>query len=83
MYETRYSITVFPKEGETQIQIEVVPDTGDVCLTLFSPETDKNDVKKYKQIITLTSDMDVKTIIDALRWARLKSLEQQGFKVIT
>lgn len=83
MYETRYSVTVFPKEGATQIQIEVLPDTGDICLTLFSPETSDSEDRKYKQVITLTSDMDIKTIIDALRWARYKSLKQQGFKVIT
>jgi len=79
MYETRYNLVLSPQEGNTQVQIEVISDSGDIRLTLSSPESSQN---KYKQIITLTSDMDAQSLIEALQWARYKSLKLQGFKVI-
>tara|TARA_Y100000296_G_scaffold82779_1_gene112469 strand:- start:945 stop:1214 length:270 start_codon:yes stop_codon:yes gene_type:complete len=88
MFDTKYNVLVFPIEGETQLQVEVLKDSGHICLTLFSSvsasvsKLKPEETKRYKQKITLTSDADIKSIIEALQWARKNSLEEQGYKVI-
>ena len=71
------------KEGPTRLQIKVDKDTGDVEVSVFGDSltsSDENGIKK--SVYTFTSDSDIKTIIETLRWARVKSLTAQGYTVV-
>jgi hypothetical protein len=54
-------------------------ESGDIKLSVFV-NNKKGDI--IKSVFTLDSDMDSKTVIETLRWARLKSLKAKGFKVV-
>jgi hypothetical protein len=69
-----------PREGPTTIQIEVNDKDGSVKLEVY---TEHKNGKTVKSVFTFTSDSDLKTIIETMKWARIKSLQIQGFKVIT
>ena len=78
-----YSLNLHPKEGPTRLQIKVDKDTGDVEVSVFGDSltsSDENGIKK--SVYTFTSDSDIKTIIETLRWARVKSLTAQGYTVV-
>ena len=81
--EAIYSLNLHPKEGPTRLQIKVDKDTGDVEVSVFGDSltaSDENGIKK--SVYTFTSDSDIKTIIETLRWARVKSLTAQGYTVV-
>ena len=81
--EAIYSLNLHPKEGPTRLQIKVDNDTGDVEVSVFGDSltsSDENGIKK--SVYTFTSDSDIKTIIETLRWARVKSLTAQGYTVV-
>ena len=81
--EAIYSLNLHPKEGPTRLQIKVDKDTGDVEVSEFGDSltsSDENGIKK--SVYTFTSDSDIKTIIETLRWARVKSLTAQGYTVV-
>ena len=81
--EAIYSLNLHPKEGPTRLQIKVDKDTGDVEVRVFGDSltsSDENGIKK--SVYTFTSDSDIKTIIETLRWARVKSLTAQGYTVV-
>ena len=81
--EAIYSLNLHPKEGPTRLQIKVDKDTGDVEVSVFGDSltsSDENNIKK--SVYTFTSDSDIKTIIETLRWARVKSLTAQGYTVV-
>ena len=81
--EAIYSLNLHPKEGPTRLQIKVDKDTGDVEVSVFGDSltsSDENGIKK--SVYTFTSDNDIKTIIETLRWARVKSLTAQGYTVV-
>ena len=81
--EAIYSLNLHPKEGPTRLQIKVDKDTGDVEVSVFGDSltsSDENGIKK--SVYTFTSDSDIKTIIEPLRWARVKSLTAQGYTVV-
>jgi len=80
MIDTRYNITLSPEEGKTNIQIQVDGETGAIKLSVF---TDKKNGKTIKSVFTFTSDADMRAIIDTLKWARIRSLQVQGFTVVT
>lgn len=80
MIDTCYNITLSPEEGKTTIKIQVDGDTGAVKLSVF---TNKNNGKTIKSVFTFTSDADMRAIVDTLKWARIRSLQAQGFKVVT
>tara|TARA_Y100001963_G_C6627250_1_gene374522 strand:+ start:89 stop:340 length:252 start_codon:yes stop_codon:yes gene_type:complete len=82
MMEAIYSLSLHPKEGPTRLQIRVDKDTGDVEVSVFSDPgySSENGVKK--SVYTFNSDGDIKTIIETLKWARVKSLTAQGYKVV-
>jgi len=81
--EAIYSLNLHPKEGPTRLQIKVDKDTGDIEVSVFGDaltSSDENGIKK--SVYTFTSDSDIKTIIETLRWARVKSLTAQGYTVV-
>ena len=83
MMDAIYSLNLHPKEGATRLQIKVDKDTGDVEVSVFGDSltsSDENGIKK--SVYTFTSDSDIKTIIETLRWARVKSLTAQGYTVV-
>jgi len=78
-----YSLNLHPKEGPTRLQIKVDKKTGYVEVSVFGDaltSSDENGIKK--SVYTFTSDSDIKTIIETLRWARVKSLTAQGYTVV-
>ena len=78
-----YSLNLHPKEGPTRLQIRVDKNTGDIEVSVFGDaltSSDENGIKK--SVYTFTSDSDIKTIIETLRWARVKSLTAQGYTVV-
>ena len=78
-----YSLNLCPKEGPTRLQIKVDKDTGDVEVSVFSDSgylSEEEGIRK--SVYTFTSDSDIKTIIETLRWARVKSLTAQGYTVV-
>tara|TARA_R100001126_G_scaffold94335_1_gene65214 strand:+ start:46 stop:294 length:249 start_codon:yes stop_codon:yes gene_type:complete len=77
-----YSLNLHPKEGPTRLQIKVDKDTGDVEVSVFSEPVTSLDEKVVKSVFTFNSDSDLKTIIDTLKWARVKSLTAQGYTVV-
>ena len=79
MIDTCYNITLHPQEGPTNIQIQVNEKDGSVKLEVY---TEKKNGKIVKSVFTFTSDTDLKAIIETLKWARVKSLQIQGFQVI-
>ena len=79
MIDTCYNIALHPREGPTSIQIQVDDKDGSVKLEVY---TEKKNGKKVKSVFTFTSDTDLKTIIETLKWARVKSLQIQGFQVV-
>ena len=83
MMDAVFSLNLHPKEGPTRLQIKVDKDTGDVEVSVFGDSltsSDENGIKK--SVYTFTSDSDIKTIIETLRWARVKSLTAQGYTVV-
>ena len=84
MMDAIYSLNLHPKEGPTRLQIKVDKATGNVEVSVFRDPTggscDEKAVKK--SVFTFDSDNDVKTIIETLRWARVKSLTAQGYTVV-
>ena len=84
MMDAIYSLNLHPEEGPTRLQVRVDKETGHVEVSVFSDPTgttcDERAVKK--SIFTFNSDNDIKTIIETLRWARVKSLKAQGYKVV-
>ena len=79
MIDTCYNVTLYPVEGPTNIQIQVSNKDGSVKLEVY---TKQDNGKTAKSVFTFTSDNDLKTIIDTMKWARVKSLQIQGFKVV-
>ena len=57
-------------------------DTGDVEVSVFSDPSYSPEEGVKKSVYTFTSDSDIKTIIETLRWARVKSLTAQGYTVV-
>jgi len=80
MIDTCYNVMLYPVEGPTNIQIQVNSQDGSVRLEVY---TEQDGGKTVKSVFTFTSDNDLKTIIDTMKWARVKSLQIQGFKVVT
>ena len=81
--EAIYSLNLHPKEGPTRLQIKVDKDTGDVEVSVFGDSLTSSDESGIKKsVYTFTSDSDIKTIIETLRWARVKSLTAQGYTVV-
>ena len=79
MIDTSYNITLHPREGATTIQVQVAEEDGAVKLSVY---TEKKNGKTVKSVFTFTSDNDLKSIVEILKWARVKSLQAQGFKVV-
>lgn len=79
MLNTSYNVTLSPKEGKANLQIQVDDESGDIKLSVFVKNR-KGDVTK--SVFTFDSDMDFKTIIETLKWARVKSLKAKGYKVV-
>jgi hypothetical protein len=82
MMEAIYSLNLHPKEGPTRLQIRVDKDTGDVEVSVFSDPGYSSESGVKKSVYTFNSDGDIKTIIETLKWARVKSLTVQGYKVV-
>ena len=82
MMDAIYSLNLHPKEGATRLQIKVDKDTGDVEVSVFSEPSNSSEEGVKKSVYTFTSDSDIKTIIETLRWARVKSLTAQGYTVV-
>ena len=82
MMDAIYSLNLHPKEGATRLQIKVDKDTGDVEVSVFSEPGYSSEEGVKKSVYTFTSDSDIKTIIETLRWARVKSLTAQGYTVV-
>ncbi len=84
MMDAIYSLNLHPEEGPTRLQIRVDKTTGHVEVSVFSDprgiSCDEQAVKK--SVFTFNSDNDIKTIIDTLKWARVKSLTDQGYKLV-
>ena len=79
MIDTCYNVMLYPVEGPTNIQVQVNDQDGSVRLEVY---TEQDSGKTVKSVFTFTSDNDLKTIIDTMKWARVKSLQIQGFKVV-
>ena len=78
-----YSLNLHPKEGPTRLQIRVDKNTGDIEVSVFGDSLTSSDESGIKKsVYTFTSDSDIKTIIETLRWARVKSLTAQGYTVV-
>tara|TARA_R100000152_G_C6634651_1_gene81132 strand:+ start:312 stop:563 length:252 start_codon:yes stop_codon:yes gene_type:complete len=82
MMDAIYSLNLHPKEGPTRLQIKVDKNSGDVEISVFSDSGYSSDEGVKKSVFTFNSDGDIKTIIDTLKWARVKSLTAQGYKVV-
>jgi len=83
MIDAVFSLNLHPKEGPTRLQIKVDKDTGDVEVSVFEDPLASSDAEGVKKsVYTFTSDSDIKTIIETLRWARVKSLTAQGYTVV-
>lgn len=79
VYDTTYNVRINPREGETNLQIQVNEEDGAIKLSVF---TNRKDGSEQKSVFTFDNDADIKTIIETLKWARVKSLRIQGFKVV-
>jgi len=82
MMDAIYSLNLHPKEGPTRLQIKVDKNSGDVEISVFSDSGYSSDEGVKKSVFTFNSDGDIKTIIDTLKWARVKSLTAQGYTVV-
>ena len=82
MMDAIYSLNLHPKEGATRLQIKVDKDTGDIEVSVFSEPNYSSEEGVKKSVYTFTSDSDIKTIIETLKWARVKSLTAQGYTVV-
>ena len=79
MIDTFYNVTLSPREGPTNLQIRVDGDDGAVRIEVYT-QTEKG--RKIKSVFTFESDTDLKTLTEIIKWARFKSLEAQGFRVV-
>jgi len=80
---TVFSLNLHPKEGPIRLQIKVNKDTGDIEVSVIDDALVSSDEKGIKKsVYTFTSDTDIKTIIETLKWARVKSLTTQGYTVV-
>jgi hypothetical protein len=59
--------------------MHVDKNTGTIKISIF---IDREDGLKQKNIFTFENDGDIKALADTLKWARIKSLKAQGYKVI-
>ncbi len=83
MIDAVFSLNLHPKEGPTRLQIKVDKDTGDIEVSVSEDPLASSDAEGVKKsVYTFTSDSDIKTIIETLRWARVKSLTAQGYTVV-
>jgi len=79
IYDAFYTVNLKPIEGPVQFQMHVDKNTGTIKISIF---TDREDGLKQKNILTFENDGDIKALADTLKWARIKSLKAQGYKVI-
>tara|TARA_B100000214_G_scaffold296690_1_gene226589 strand:+ start:1578 stop:1829 length:252 start_codon:yes stop_codon:yes gene_type:complete len=78
-----FSLNLHPKEGPIRLQIKVNKDTGDIEVSVIDDALVYSDEKNIKKsVYTFSSDTDIKTIIETLKWARVKSLTAQGYTVV-
>ena len=78
-----FSLNLHPKEGPIRLQIQVNKDTGDIEVSVIDDALASFDEKGIKKsVYTFSSDTDIKTIIETLKWARVKSLTAQGYTVV-
>ena len=77
-YSTHYCLRLSPKEGETTINVGV-KETGEIEIIVVMTKGDK---ELSANTFTFSSDMDIRALIETLKWARVKSLERQGYKVV-
>ena len=83
MMDAVFSLNLHPKEGPIRLQIKVDKDTGNVEVSVFDDTHASFDEKGIKKsVYTFSSDTDIKTIIETLKWARVKSLTAQGYTVV-
>ena len=80
MIDTCYNITLHPREGPTSIRVRVDGEDGSVKLEV---DIKQDNGKIVKSVFTFTSDNDLKAIVETMKWARVKSLQAQGFMVVT
>ena len=80
MIDTRFNVTLHPKEGPTTLQVEVDGTSGAVKIEVF---TELQNGKKTKSVFTFDSDNDLKTMQEIIKWARVKSLQAKGFTVVS
>lgn len=78
-YDAFYTVNLKPIEGPVQFQMHVDKNTGTIKISIF---IDREDGLKQKNIFTFENDGDIKALADTLKWARIKSLKAQGYKVI-
>jgi hypothetical protein len=75
-----YNISLGLEEGRGTLQVELTKDTENVRLSIFIDKHNNSAVEKTE--LTFTSDTDLKSVIDTLKWARKAQLESKGYKVI-
>ena len=78
-YDAFYTVNLHTVEGPVQFQMHVDKNTGTIKISIF---IDREDGLKQKNIFTFENDGDIKALADTLKWARIKSLKAQGYKVI-
>ncbi len=75
-----YNIVIGLEEGKGTLQVKLTKDTENVQLGIFIDKRDGAPIEKTE--LTFTSDVDLKSVIETLRWARKANLEAKGYKVV-
>ena len=77
--DTIYSINISLEEGRGTLQVRLSKPTGNVQLSLF---VDKSDGSIAETVMTFTSDIELSSVIEVLRQARVANLKNKGYKVV-
>ena len=78
--DTIYSINISLEEGSGTLQVRLAKPTGNVQLSLFVDKSDGSIAEKT--VMTFTSDIELSSVIEVLRQARVANLKNKGYKVV-
>ena len=78
--DTIYSINISLEEGRGTLQVRLTKPTGNVQLSLSVDKSDGSITEKT--VMTFNSDIELKSVIEVLRQARVANLKNKGYKVV-
>ena len=78
--DTIYSINISLEEGRGTLQVRLAKPTGNVQLSFSVDKSDGSITEKT--VMTFNSDIELKSVIEVLRQARVANLKNKGYKVV-